>query len=442
MQIIKNKTKINEIHQYYVSQEFNPTLPDDARMRHYRFKLADKSWRKAKRIIKNKEELIISIVKLGGCDIYYSQAKWARPHIISTKESSGTYIVADNLLLGSDFIIDIDAKEPITLEGLDLARKSANNLYEAMKKHSDKYEFLYFANTGYKGFRLAYKDKTQLPKSSRKRIDFVEKNRKLFIDNLFKEIHDNINDKKYYKINTFFDREMTENILCVFRVLGTVHSTTGFISVKLPTSYLKRNIKTILNHIPCIRKKRPGIPEREMTNKGDIVSSPRPRLEDIEKNVSGLASFSPTPKKCRYFFSNRVLGIKRGYIPIFMYQENQTYYKKEIKRLQKKYNLGNIYLFQYKNQKIAISLKTMQRRQLQKVLNDSSSRTKHTFKKYKKIFVPFLLVFLEKMKEMPTGYLSRGHSHYVDPKKITGSNYCGWEQIELIKANFEDEHGL
>lgn len=435
------KVKPEDIYQYYFSEDFKPELPDNIGFRHFRFKLADKGWRKVPEKIYTKDDLIKWIAKLGGCDLYYGFTTWMNPHKISTKGGSGTYVIADNLVMGSDLVFDIDAEEPITLKTLDVARKSAWNIYLTLKDQEDRYELEYCAFTGYKGFRLAYKDKTlQLPANARERIPYVDQNRKIFIEDLLKKLQENSSRQQFYKIETVFDQKITENIMCVVRVIGSVHSTTGFISSKIPVSMLRRSTQEILNHIPYIGKERPVIPKREMKQDDDDESSPRPRLSTLADDVTGLASL-PHPLTHKYFFTNRVLGVQKGFVPIFIYQDNQTYYKREVERLQKEHKLGPLYVFSVDDKHVVISLKAMQRRQLQKVLNKSSSKTKYDFLKYKRVLAPFLMKFEEKIPSGYTGHLSQGHFHYVEPlQEDHASRFCGWAKIEMVRANVENQN--
>ncbi len=236
----------------------------------------------------------------------------------------------------------------------------------------------------------------------------------------------------YYKGETFFDEEITVNPMCVIRVLGSIHSKSGYITCKINPALLRRSMEHILTHIPKIGKVRLGIPIKgEMTQDG-ANALPSPRLEQMGKDVASLASL-PT-SSIRYFITNRVLGIRRSFVPVFIYQKSQTYHEKELKRLQNKFNLGNIYIYETKKHYVALALKTMQRRQLQKVLNQSSSKTKHDFKKYQRIFIPFHMGFEVKLPGKYTGHLSRGHLRYVEPMKPDNNRYCGWDKIELIKS--------
>lgn len=428
----------NSVYQYYLSPEFykHIELPSHTLQRHYRFRLANKVWRKAEIQVRDVEELQRWIIKLGGVDIYYSTSRWLNPDKISMKGHSGTYFIADNLLLGNDLIFDIDAKEPITLLKLDKARKSAYNIYKAMEAFP-AYEFKSLMFTGYKGFRLVYEDKTPMPSDPKKRLDFIENNRKIFIDRMLKEIKDSYQAVlPYLKQPIFFDRKVTENVMAVIRVPGTVHSATGYIVKIIKPSLLKKKIKDILTHIPFVGKERPGIPEKEDDNgHGDTVSSP---AAITRKLVDGSGLTSPTQFQTNYcyYITNRVLGIKKGFVPAFIYQNGQAY-ANEVKRLQEKYKLGTLYVCQADDKVVVLSLKTMQRRQLQKVLNESTSRSKYTFLRYRRIWIPFSLAFKEKILSKYTGHLSRGHFHYVEIGKRPVGEFCGWPKVELIRAVVE-----
>jgi DNA primase catalytic subunit len=417
-------------------------MPRLSNFRHFRFKqMNGKTWRKVPERIKTKGELQKWILKLGGVDLYYSTSAWLNPQKVSTKGDSGTYIVSDNLILWNDLVFDIDAKEPIKERGLDLARKSTWNLYQGMKKYEDRFEFKYCAFTGYKGFRLVYQDKQTMPENARARLDYIENNRKIFIVKLLKDIKSASKKTKlyFYKLEPFFDEKITINPLCVIRVLGSVHSSTGFISTKIKPDLLRKPIKELIKHIPHICKRRPGISvKREMTPSDRY---PCPRLLNHAKDVSGLASLQFLFKEYRYYLTNKVLGIKKGFIPIFIYQDNQKYYKKEVISLQNKYNLGPIFIFESYNTKVIFALKTMQRKQLLKVLNTSSSKSKNDFKKHKRIFAPFFMNLKEVIPYKYTGHLSKGHSIMFKEYHKVSSDLCGWPKVELIRAYKEKQNG-
>jgi len=427
---------------YYLSPDFNPELPSEVNFRHFRFKLEGNNiWRKVPEKITSKDELVKWIVKLGGLDIYYGTSRWLNPHKVSTKgHAEGTYFVADNIFLGNDLVFDIDADEPICIETLEEARKSTWNIYQAMKDEP-AYELEYAAFTGKKGFRLAYKDfNKDMPAKPLARLDWIENSRKIFIERLLLKIKANEGKKDYYKVKTRFDEKITTNPMCVVRVIGTGHSGTGFISSKINVTELKQPVKKILSRIPFIGKRRPVIPTREMIKDKETLS-PRSRLHKLANDASGLASLPTTPKgtDCKHFVSNRVLGIKRGYIPVFKYPKCITHYEEELISLQQQFNLGHIYVFEDENNYYGISLKIMQKRNLQKVLNQSSSRVKYEFIRHGKILVPFFINFDKKIKGKFTGNLSRGHFYWLDNGPPVKGLYAGWDKVELVTGYKEKQ---
>lgn len=428
----------DEIKKAYASEDLDLKFPEKIGFRHFRFKLEDKTWRKVPHKITNQEDFMRWVVALKGVDLYYGITSWLNPHKVSSKMNTTGYACANNVIIDNDLIFDIDAPEPITETVLDRARQSAWNLYYAMKDEKE-YEFQYCAFTGYKGFRLVYKDKgLQLPEDYRLRIEFIENRRKLFIEALLKKVSgQQKKDNQYYKLKTFFDKKITVNPMAVIRLIGSYHSTTGYQSIIIPVMSLKDSIRHILSTIPHIGKERPGIPKnREMTQEEDAKTSTRPRLLQLEKDVTGLTSSLPS-LNVKYFFTNRVLGIKRGFIPILIYQDTQKNYRNEILKLQEKYKLGRLYVYHDSKNIIIISLKTMQKRQLIKLLNESTSSTKHNFRKYNRIFAPF---FMKQIEVIPskkfTSHYSLGHFYYVEPQgKPEAKIYCGWDKIEIVRGS-------
>lgn len=428
-----------EILEYYLSENFKPLMPTKTQWRHFRFKQENGNWKKAPLPIRNNEELQKWIIKMGGLDIYYSTAQWLNPEKISTKGHSGTYHVAHNLLLKHDLALDIDAQGIISNKTVEEAARVTSELHSVIK--TDKTKILeYCSYTGLKGFRLVYNDESfKLPANALERLDYTEENRKVFILETLEKIERRYGKARRKIVATHLDYKITTNPLCVIRVLNTVHSTTGYLSTKINISDLKTPIKKLLQTIPHIQTKRLGIPDLgEMTSeKRKTPSGPRSRLLKASKDVTSLASLPTNHGTHKYFFTNRVLGARKNYVPIFIYQDNQTYYEKEVVALQKKYKLGPLYIYQSGPHKIVVSLKSMQKRQLQKVLNESSSKTKRDFKKHGRIFAPFMMYKIKVLKTRFTGHLSRGHQIYCDLEEDTAKNYyCGWEQLELIKGEY------
>ena len=427
-----DKQRAEQILKFYRSKDFRPRMPDGANWRHFRMRTIDNQWRKVPCKISREEQLREWVVKYKGLDIYYGTSRWLNPHKVSAKGLGGTYAIADNIIFGNDLVFDIDAEEPVTMKSLDAARKTTYNIYRILEKDK-QFEFQYCAWTGGRGFRLAYKDRIPVPENPRQRLDYIEKNRKLFIDGLQQRLQEKKGPIKLLKAPNKFDINVTQNPLCVVRVLGTIHSTTGYQSRQFPETWLKqKDIVDILDEIPFIGE-RPVIPHREMTRDRGEKSLHGSRTLSLGEDASGLSS-SPSKTEICYFVTNRVLGVKRGFIPIFVYQTSQKYYLDEVQKLQQEFNLGPLYVSEIENKIIVISLKCMQKRQCQKVLNKSSSRAKYDFKKYHRILAPFSLGFDRKVDSKFTGHLSKGHLKYVEPANKRKAGLCGWDKVELVRA--------
>jgi hypothetical protein len=216
--------RFNSIKEFYSSEEFLNLIPNTIKFHHLRFKDQDGIWKKVPFKINSKKKLQDWILKLEGVDLYFGTSQWYNPHKVSLKGRSGTYMVADNLLLGNYFIFDVDVEEPVTLEKLDVGRQSTNNIYEGMKllnkEFGEGFKFDSFSFTGLKGFRLIYKDTTtKLPFKASDRIKYLEDKRKIYIDRLLEIIKENRSRQQFYNIETFFDRKVTENIMGVIHLL-------------------------------------------------------------------------------------------------------------------------------------------------------------------------------------------------------------------------------
>jgi len=217
------------------------------------------------------------------------------------------------------------------------------------------------------------------------------------------------------------DSDVLTDAMRIRRLPGTVHSATGYICSLLTPEELNKPIKKLL--IDCcdfITRERPGIPE--MGNDRDPLG-----VKDKEKDGSGPTSFST-------FITNEIVGTKL-FIPILKYKEGIKY-KKDIERLQKMYNIGDVYMLQIKDHIYAIFLKACQPKRLKKIMKQSHSSNKRQFELFGKTFMPFEMPILpiEVIKGKLTGDISKAHSKLIEALfginiKING---IGSEQIRRV----------
>jgi hypothetical protein len=409
----------------YYSGEFlnNLKLPVYHQFRHYRGKTAKGVWKKVPFRIGNAIKLQNWILKLGIIDLYYGTSCWLNPHRVASKGRGGSYKVADNLLLRNDLTFDIDAPEPITIQGLEKARKLALKIHSVVSKDKEK-AFSYAAFSGFKGFRVVYEDRTDMiPNKTSSRIDYIEEKRKIFIHAL--------KSKLSKEEISMLDEQITVNPMCVVRVIGSVNSKTGFLSVELAMKDLNKPINELLrDNVPVInREGRPGKNADGilMTTEDDskMGSLPCPRPERGGKDASGLAS----PSNIHYFFTNKVIGTK-CFVPVFRYPLSCPISNKELRRMQRSEKLGTLYIFTAGEDRFVFSLKTMQRRAVEKLLGKYHSSNAPQFKKRKRLLVPVHLNFERKLIGDSIKGTSRGHAMTL----VNALGDSGLEFLEIVKA--------
>ena len=408
------------IKDYYKSDAFNPYLPKNPGWYHYR--VIDNKGLMVKIPVKitSKEKLRKWLLKLNATDVYFSSSYWLNPEKIGLKGLSGSYRVAHNHLLRFNLYFDTDAK-PWCWENLDKTRADIIKVYDKCIAHGWENEYVAFS--GCQGFLASFTRNDKLPNILPPEIiKLTEENRKIYIDKEFKGIN--------------IDVPVSKNVMGIRRLPGTIHSKTGFICTQISPSILYNDIKTILNQCPYVTKNRPGIPSLK---------------ENDEKSHLELTALSdgtgPTSKgKDTYFeqaITNNVMGTKNLFVPLFEYMSEQEYIK-DLKRLQKKYNVGPLYIYKHcskeKDMIYALGIKTFQKRRLEKIYTQSHARNKNYFKRFGRCLLTFPLDqghfgAVYSLYQKPKGNISKAHLNFnskffnIDEKeKIIGN-----EKVKMIK---------
>lgn len=399
----------------YYRDSYNPWLPPDSGFYHYRVKCIDGSWKKVSCKINNPEKLRKKLILLDAGDVYFSTAKWLNPskigHKQGTRGGSG-YLVADQLMIGSDFCVDFDA-DNTTLEDLDDVRKTALKFIKRMKK-AKGFVKNYILWTGAKGLQVSYTPKDEkLPVDPRKRYQKIFENRKRY--------------KKRYLEGIKFDEKTTLNPLLVRRLPNTINTKTGYVATIITEEILKLPIKKLLAHIPYVTRSRPGIP----TKNGKMTR----HLRDGKKRLGGVAGLAPQPI---LNYTNQVLGIKDRFILILEYQEGQKY-ERDIKFLQRHYRLSKSYLLKGKDdgRLWVFTLQTFPHKRLLKILNKTCALNKSQQKRIHYTRFPVQSYYHVKTFDSnnPLKVASATHKRLV--KSLNPEAWC-WEG----KENFQLSLGL
>lgn len=106
---IRNPQEVkNQIRRHY--KEADLWLPYDSSHRHFRVRVIRKNgevaWRKIKDVIDSKETLRKHLVSLAPLDVYFTISRWLDPANLGKKNER-----TRDVLLGSDYVVDIDDPE-------------------------------------------------------------------------------------------------------------------------------------------------------------------------------------------------------------------------------------------------------------------------------------------------------------------------------------------
>lgn len=139
-------------------------------------------------------------------------------------------------------------------------------------------------------------------------------------------------------------------------------------------------------------------------------------------------------------FSNQVK--KNIFIPVLIYNKQLKCLNKEISRLAEHYDLGNLFTFKTEEQIAFISLKTMDKSRLKKLLNSSRSLTKDHFKKFGQIwfnfskFEPVAVINFESRKFFRA---SLKHSNFLKELgfEVKADEFVGKEKLNINEVKID-----
>ena len=187
-----------------------------------------------------------------------------------------------------------------------------------------------------------------------------------------------------------FDKKCTENEYGVFSIPLTLNKA-GRVNIFLSYEQLKNSSISQLQVLqPQIyayldtskeSEKPEKVANEEALNEG--ISSRN--LEFSSRSKINEETTLTDSKESLLSFNNKVKP--NIFIPILIYNKKLRGLKEEIDYLAKQYDLGNLYIIENEQYYCFISLKCMEYRRLEKLLNVSRSITKSQFFKFKKIWV-------------------------------------------------------
>ena len=429
----------SQIRSYYKQNPTDLTAVPAVNFRHFRFRLADGSFYKVNRKIRDLSGLREQLVKKAPLDVYYSTACWLNPHLLGSRVEKD---VLKNVMISCDLAFDIDYGEA-KIKTLEDAKQQTILLNEFLE--SKRISVRYSAFSGSKGFHIVcddpWNDEITEENPVNREMKAIEKR---------KRIVEEAKQKGF-----IFDEKVTVDTRRIIRLPGTINSKTGFVCTALSKKELKLDIEKIIN-----------------LAKPHII--PAPRISRIRalwemtvyfvvRKIPGLLGrlgVRPKPEQgpCYSTFITSNVPRTRLKIPIL---EFGNWRKLEeitdvVKRVQSQYGLGDIFVFSDGNKFTAFSLKAVSRRRVEKILFTAGSSNLNACKKYGCTFArvgksigingkialkePKLVKILESELH---GQASRPHFEFLTSLGVKihkeGEEFCGAgkEELELVHAFIE-----
>jgi hypothetical protein len=369
--------------------------------------------------------------------VYYSTACWLNPHILGSRVEKD---ILKNLMISCDLAFDIDRGGKLKLED---ARQQAIRLNEFLK--SKGISVRYSAFSGSKGFHVVsndpWNDEITEENPRKRESEAIERRKRIVQEAKEKGI--------------IFDEKVTVDTRRIIRLPGTINSKTGSVCTVLNKKELESDIYEIIKLARRHAISTPRIPlrrrVREMTH--DFIVGKIPGL-------MGRLGVRPTPeeKPCySTFITNNIPGTRLK-IPMLEFGGWRRIEEITgvIKKVQRQYGLGDVFIFGDGNRFTAFSLKAVSRRRAEKILFAADSMNLNACKKYGCTFMrvgktvgmngkvtrrePELI---RVMQSDLRGQASRTHFEFMSSLGVKASgekmDFCGArkERLELVHAVIE-----
>jgi hypothetical protein len=251
----------------------------------------------------------------------------------------------------------------------------------------------------------------------------------------------------------FFDKKVTIDTRRIIRLPGTINSKTGLICTVLDENQLNFDMGKIFKLATNDRILAPRIPQIEEDDQGL-----RP-AKSLREN-DGRLGVRPPLENHNYFstfITNNIpkTQLKVPILEIPKWKSLRTVHS-IILKIQKRYGVGNFYLFDDQDRYVALGLKAVSRRRLEKILFNSNSLNLNASMKYGCTYfrvgssvgldgriIQSAPKFLKILPADLHGQVSRPHFEFLLSvglkAEMSSSNFCGptKEALEIIHGVME-----
>lgn len=426
----KSKSLRAELKEYYRSNPPNLNAITNLNRRHFRMVLQNGRFLKIPDIIPNEKILQNWLVRLGPTDVYYSTGCWLNPSSIKRRpKEKGLGFLDSGILLYHDIVFDIDFS-PLCLKNLERAKNETLQLYEHMKEKG--YENKYIAFSGSKGFHLSFADPewSKIEDPYEREMKTIKRRKELVAEV----------KKNGFKI----DCHTTYDTRRIMRLPGTINSKTGIACSTVAPSDLAKPIKELLRCFPALPSSK-RIPYLNLSFPslslmfGKIFKKKAKKA--MAENIAKRGGFCFTT-----YLPSSVIGIK-GRHAVLLWFENLRFERLRmmLKELIQQYNLTDFYIFISGRKTAAISLRTVQRNRLQKILDRAGADNRGLLRKYNftSVRVGPIVDIAQTELEPPALFsdIVRAHDENNNSYYVSAGHLAFLEKLKIPHFDYPFRHG-
>jgi len=302
-------------------------LPEHPERRQFKFQLLNNKWVVLDKRIRNEEDLRKYLIRLAPKHVFCSIAQWLNP--LGIEKTDYKY---NKILIAIDGFLEIDA------DNIKEAKTELNKLVKYLKFKNIDIQNIKFS--GKKGFHVTYKQDIPEEPNPEERLKLVKKQKVKLVKTIINE-------------GVKIDQHVCMDVLRVTRVEGTVHGGSGRICTSDSLG-------------------RPLWPMTGATTR-----------QNIEGREPAKPRSSPIFTIAKYV-SSKVPGTKDLHV-IFLLYHNKQNYLQDVKNLQRKYRLGDFFLFETGEFVQAMCLNALVLQRIKKIIRTSLCVNKNIIK-YRKMF--------------------------------------------------------
>ena len=419
-----------EIQDFYKAHPPDISIITDINKRHFRMVLPIGKFLKIPDIIRTPQDLQKWLIRLKPLDVYYSTSCWLDPTSIRPRpKKRDANFITSGILLSNDIFFDIDIT-PLSRRNLDRAREDTIELLDHLV--SLGYKCKYIAFSGSKGFHLAFSDQYHkvIPDPFDREMEIIQRRK-----GLLKEIE----NAKF-----LVDTAVTCDTRRIVRVPGTINSKTGIACTIISRQDLKGSINDLLRHCPALPSAK-RVPYFNLLNIKLTGFFPHIlKILHLNKDMN-IEEFKDERLKSGYYYTtylqSNILGIKSRHAVLLSFKnKSQKKVERIINDLIEKFKLTDVYLFKLPSRIQVISLKSVQRNRLQKILDFTHAENASLLRKYNVTSIRVGPFINERMDELEppirflktvtskteinnTTFISAGHLNFLKKNTIDCYNY-------------------